>query len=58
MDINEMTLEQINEELALIKKAENAEHAKGRYKFDGAKVNRQKQLMMRQQKLKLAAKKA
>ena len=57
MDINEMTLEQINEELSLLKKAENGQHAKGRYTFDGAKVNRQKQLMIRQQKLKLAAKK-
>lgn len=59
MNISEMTIEQIDEELSLLKKEENAQHAKGRYAgYDGAKANRQKQLMMAKQKLKLAAKKA
>ena len=59
MNISDMTLEQIDEELSQIKKAENAQHAKGRYAgYDGAKVSRQKQLMAAKQKMKLAAKKA
>ena len=59
MNINEMTLEQIDEELSQMKKAENAQHAKGRFGgYDGAKASRQKQLMVAKQKMKLAAKKA
>ena len=58
MNIEEMTIEQIDEELSLLKKEENGQHAKGRYTFDGGKVNRQKQLTMRKLKLKMAAKKA
>ena len=59
MNIEEMTLEQINEELSLLKKKENSQHASGRYgAYDGANAMRQKQLMVRKQKLALEAKKA